>query len=103
MLIKKIIFSLLLYFFFILFQTSFLPNFSFLDHLNLILIGVIIWNLTESPKSNFGLFNALIGGFFLDIFSDKGFGFYIIILLLISFFIKFVVKKYVHFSFFFKN
>ncbi len=103
MLIKKIIFSLLLCSFFVLLQTSFLPNFSFLDHLNLILIGVIIWNLTESPKSNFGLFNSLMGGFFLDIFSDKKFGFHIIILLLISFFIKFVVKKYVHFPFSLKN
>ena len=94
--IKKILISVIAYFIFALLQTSFLVHFgAFGEHLNLILISVIIWNILESRKSLFGLSNAVIGGFFLDIFSSRIFGFYILILLVVAISIKFILKKYV--------
>ena len=96
----KFLISAIIYFIFALLQTSFLVHFGVLgEHLNLILISVIIWNLVETRKSLFGLLNAVIGGFFLDIFSNRIFGFYILILLTAAILIKFVLKKYVKIPF----
>jgi len=66
---------------------------------NIVLLLVFFLNLLEPRKEKTGLISALIGGFFLDIFSSYFFGFYILISLVIAFFIKLVVKKYVRLSF----
>lgn len=84
-----------------LFQTSFFIHFNIFNILpNLILISVILINLLERPQRSSGWWAAGSGGFFWDIFSTgflgiNFFGFYILISLGISLFIKFVFKKYV--------
>ncbi len=102
--IKKTLVSIILYYIFILLQTSFLVHFSIFGLvLNLILISVIIWNILEKSETLFGLSNAVIGGFFLDLFSSRMFGFHILILLALAIFIKFVLKKYVRIPIIKKN
>ncbi|PIS39688.1 MAG: hypothetical protein COT33_00700 [Candidatus Nealsonbacteria bacterium CG08_land_8_20_14_0_20_38_20] len=90
--VKKIITSLLFFYILALFQTSFLVHFS---ALNLILISIFFFNLFEKSEENFGLISALIGGFFLDIFSERAIGFYILILFLLSLFIKLILRRYI--------
>ncbi len=75
-----------------LFQTSFLIHFKVL---NFILLFIIFFNLFEKPEENFGLISALIGGFFLDIFSEKPIGFYVLILFGFSLLIKIILRKYI--------
>jgi len=75
-------------------QTSFLPRFfSFVP--NLILIAVVLANLFDGQASFFGFLASFFGGFFLDVFSVEFFGYYILICLLISIFVKFFLKKYI--------
>lgn len=62
---------------------------------NIILILVILINLFEKTENYLGIFSALPAGFFLDIYSLRPFGFYILILLTTSIFIKAIIKKYV--------
>jgi rod shape-determining protein MreD len=65
---------------------------------NLVLIVLILINLLEKPERKLGIAAAFLGGFYLDIFSlNLGlfFGFYTLISLLISFSIKYILKKYV--------
>ena len=79
-----------------LFQTSFLVYFDISGYvLNFILITVIFVSLLENPPKNLGISSAFIGGFFLDIFSENFLGFYVLILLGVSLFIKFILRKYV--------
>ena len=96
---KKILVLILFFYFLILVQTSFLVHFDvFLGKFREsvpILIAVVLINLFESEAKFLGIFSALIGGLFLDIFSENFFGFYIMTALGISLFIKFVLKKYV--------
>ncbi len=94
--IKRIVVLIILFYFLALLQTSFLVHFSILGLIpNLIFILVIFWNLFEKPEHFLGVFNALIGGFFLDVFSNRIIGFNILILLAIALFIKLVFKKHV--------
>ena len=100
MIIEKFLASLIIYYIFVLLQSSFLVHFSVLGiNLNLILISVVIWNIFESSKKSFGLINAIIGGVFLDIYSNQIFGFYILISLSLAVFVKFFLKKYVKIPF----
>ncbi len=93
---KKIIILVIFFYFLALLQTSFLVHFSVLGFIsNLIFILVIFWNLFEKSEHFLGVFNALIGGFFLDVFSDRIIGFNILILLAIALFIKLVLRKHV--------
>ena len=92
---KKIIILFFCFYFFALLQASFFPHFSLGHLLNLVLIVVVLINLFEARKEKSGLFSAFFGGFFLDIFSDNFIGFWILILLAISIFIKFVLRKHV--------
>jgi len=102
--IKKILISIIIFYFFVLLQTSFLVHFSIWGIIpNFILILVIFWNFFENSKKFLGLHNALIGGFFLDIFSNRIIGFYILILLAVAVFIKLVIKKHVRIPFIEKN
>jgi len=92
---KKIIILFFCFYFLTLLQASFFPHFSLGHLLNLVLIVVVLINLFEARKEKSGLFSAFFGGFFLDIFSENFIGFWILILLAISIFIKFVLRKHV--------
>ena len=73
---------------------SFLIHFfSFLP--NLVLISIIIINIFEDRKEQFGIILSFISGFLLDVFSDKFIGYYVLISILISLFIKLVFKNYI--------
>lgn len=96
----KVLFLTLFLYFLALVQTSFLVHFSIFNIVpNFIIIFIILWNLLESSKKTFGVFLAIIGGFFLDIFSSHSIGFNVLIMFLISLAVKFVVKKYVRIPF----
>jgi len=108
---KKILILVIVFYILVLFQISFLVHFNIFDGSflgwspNLILIAVILLNIFENPQKNSGYFTAFIGGFFLDIFSChflgiNFIGFWISILLAISFSIKFILRKYVRTSVF---
>jgi len=101
---KKILILIPFFYILTLFQTSFLIHFNvFLEGgfwgwtPNLILIAVILITVFEKPDphTNFGVGVAFIGGFFLDIFSENFIGFHILILVILAFFIKFILRKYV--------
>lgn len=97
---KKILISIIIFYFLALLQTSFLVHFSICGIVpNLILIVVILWNFFEKPKNYCGLYSAVIGGFFLDIFSNRFIGFYILILLALAIIIKLVLRKHVRIPF----
>lgn len=101
---KKIFISVILFYFLTLFQASFMAFFEFKGlALNLILITVIIINLFEEPSRRFGLYSALIGGFFLDIWSSHIFGLETLILFLIALFVKFFIKNNFYVPSFFKK
>jgi len=89
---KKIIGVALLFYFLTIFQYSFLVHF-FYCFPSLVLIMVVIINLVEEQKDNFGLASGLIGGFFLDIYSDKYIGYHVVILFLTAIFLKSVIKR----------
>lgn len=93
---KKILIIILFFYTISLFQTSFLIHFSTLRRLpNLILISVILMNFLEEPKEDSAIISAVIGGFFLDIFSERPIGFGILILLGATLLLKLILRKYV--------
>ncbi len=96
---KKAIFITFLFYILVLIQTSFLVHFSVLGIVpNFILIAVIFINLFERPERKLGIFSSFVGGIYLDIFSlnsSEFFGFYTLISLTLSLFIKFILRKYV--------
>ena len=97
---KKILISIIVFYFLVLIQTSFLVHFNILGIVpNLVLISVVLWNLFEKSKNYSGLYAALIGGFFLDIFSSRFIGFYVLILFTLAIFIKLIFKRYVRIPF----
>jgi len=96
---KKIFIFAIAFYFWVLFQTSFLSHFSPFWSQKLVYgftFGFFfILNFFEDSKSNFGLFSALIGGFLLDVFSSEPIGFHLLILMSVAILTKFVFKKYV--------
>ena len=98
--IKKLLLFIILFYFLALIQTSFLVHFSVWGLIpNLIFFSVIIWNIFERSKNNFGIYQAVAAGFFLDIFSSKIIGFNIIILIYLAIVIKLFLKSYVRIPF----
>jgi len=99
--IKKIIFLVLLFYFLVLIQTSFLVHLNWQGIVpNLVLIALIFINLFERPEKKIGIISGFFGGFYLDIFSISSygfFGFYTLISLSLSLFIKFILRKHVRF------
>lgn len=94
--LKKFFFIILLFYVLTLLQGSFFPYFGINGYvLNFVLILTILINLFENSEEKFGIFSALIGGFFLDIFSGNFIGFHILILVGLSLFIKFILRNYV--------
>jgi len=98
---KNILILIIVFYFLVLLQTSFMVYFSIPEGitLNLVVILAILINFFEKGQKNLGILSALIGGFFLDIFSSKFFGFWILILLLISLFLKLIFRKHVRIPF----
>lgn len=95
MTVVKIIISIIIFYFLALFQSSFLVHFNIFSWTpNIILIIVVTLGIIESSKKYFAIWVALIGGFFLDIFSVRFFGFNILMLVLICLFFKFIFKYY---------
>lgn len=98
--IKRILIIILFFYILVLIQTSFLAHFMIAGMIpNLILIVLIFLNLFEDPRENTGIISAIIAGFFLDIFSQRFFGFYILILFILSIFLKFILRKHVRIPF----
>ena len=96
----KHILSVAVIYFLVLFQNSFLAHFSFLGiTVNIVFIGLVIWNIFEDAKNRFGIYLAVIGGFFLDIFSPSFIGWNILILVLIALILKIIFSKYVRLPF----
>lgn len=94
--ISSVVALAIIFFILTLVQTSILVHFMIFGIvLNISLISVVLMNIFENPKSNLGLYAAVISGFFLDIFSMRPFGFWILILFLVALFIKLIFRKYV--------
>lgn len=94
--IKKILSLVLLFYFLSLLQTSFLVHFSVRGRvLNLVLISLIILNFIRYFNNEVLATISFIAGLFLDIFSNHFIGFWAAILLGITFFIRFILKRYV--------
>lgn len=94
--LKKALVLILFVYFLILLQTSFCVHFQFFGFVpDVILIFIVIANIFENPKNNYGILAGFIGGIFLDIFSSSPIGFHILIFTTLSFLIKTVLRKYV--------
>ena len=78
----KLLFIIILFYFLVLLQATFLVHFNIFGiTFNLVLVLTIIWNIFEESKNPFGVFLAGINGLFLDIFSSGLIGFNILILI----------------------
>ena len=96
----KVILLVLIFYILALAQASFLVHFQIFGMvLNVSLILVVLINIFESPQKYLGLHGSLISGFFLDIFSTRPFGFWILIFFLVAIFIKLIFRKYVRIPF----
>lgn len=81
-------------------QTSFVPHFKIFESgwfewINFIDLAVVVIALFEHRRNGFGWLAAILGGIFLDLYSGRFFGFWILALLALVALIKFAVKKYV--------
>ena len=92
---KRVFLVIILFYGLAIFETSFLGHFHVFGGLpNLVLIGVIMLNLFEKPEEKSGVWAAVIGGFFWDVFSANFIGFHLLILLAVSLIIKYVLKRF---------
>ncbi|MEA3292990.1 MAG: rod shape-determining protein MreD [Patescibacteria group bacterium] len=93
---KNIFIFIILFYFLILFQTSFLVHFNINGWTpNLILIILILTLFLEKPTNKNAIYVAIICGFFWDIFSETFIGFHILIGLFLVILIKIILKKYI--------
>ena len=97
---KTAIIYVIAIFFLVLLQTSFFARFGIFDGrwpqtANLVIVLLVVASLFEKQKSNLGLSTAVAGGVFLDVYSERFFGFWILVLLAVYFAIRYVVKRYV--------
>lgn len=96
---RKIILCIIFFYVLILIQTSFLVYFKVFGLVpDLVLIAVVLITLFFSPDQWWGLSSALIGGFYLDVFSSSVigfFGFYTLILVIFSLLARIILQKYV--------
>lgn len=98
--IFKILLSAIIFYFLVLFQSSFLVHFAVWGITpNLILLLVVFWNIFEDSKKKLGIYVALAAGFLLDVFSNRIIGFNIFILGTSAVFLKIIFYKYVRFPF----
>jgi rod shape-determining protein MreD len=90
--LKNALISILLCYFLVMLQTSFLVHFW---TVNLIILAVVFVNIFEKQEKNLGLALAFAGGFLLDVFSSHFIGLYLSILLAAALFLKFILPKYI--------
>jgi len=82
-------------------QAGFAARFDFvyrywwLGYVNLIALSTVAAALFEKRRNNLSWAMALWGGFFLDMFSSRFFGFWMIIMAAAVFLIKNIIKRYV--------
>jgi hypothetical protein len=85
--------------FLVIIQVSFAPYLAlpvkWLSWLNLVDLAVAVVVLFEKRRHNMGWAAAFWGGIFLDLYSTRFFGFWIMVLLAMVAFVKLVLKKYV--------
>ena len=86
-----IIFSGIFFFLIVLFQESFI---SLYINFNFAILLLIIINLIEDPKRNFGLISAFFVGIFMDLNSAYFFGLYTISFVVIAMLIKTILFKF---------
>jgi len=101
--VKRTVFLFIFLFFLILIQTSFLAHFAFKGATINIFLFTLILICLFSREYYFAITSALIGGFYLDIFSlgkTGFFGFYTLVIVSLAFFIRLVIRKYVQFPIF---
>lgn len=92
----KPFFVIIIFYFLAILQTSFFSHFGVLGGIfNPIFIIVILVNFIEKSEGFFGIFLAIIGGLFLDVFSAGFIGRNVLILLGLSLIIKFTLRRYV--------
>jgi len=83
-----------------IFQDSFLILFV---NFNIIILLVFLINILDSPKNYFGIWCAFFAGLFLDLSSVYFFGFWMLVLVIGSFIIKWFLNNFFkisHVSFF---
>ena len=97
--VKKTVFLILLFYILVLLQSSFLVHFSFRGIVpNFVLILAVLINILEDKSKKTGIVAGFLAGLFLDVFSAGPiffFGFYTLISLAFSLFIKLVLKTHV--------
>jgi hypothetical protein len=80
-------------------QASFAPHLllpvKWLSWVNLVDLAAAAVALFEKRENNLGWVAAFWGGIFLDMYSSMFFGFWILALLAMVTFIKFILRKYV--------
>ena len=104
---KKTLFLIIFFYILILLESSFLLHFTTFNFIpNLILITVILISFFDKSQGILGIYSAILGGFFLDVFGSgffgisfgsNFFGFSILFLLIVSIFIELIFKRYVQF------
>lgn len=93
---KNILLIILLFGVLILLQTSFLVHFAIRGVVpNFILAAIILINFFEDPGKKLGILAAFLGGLFLDAFSQNFFGFYFLISMASSLFLKYLFRKHI--------
>jgi hypothetical protein len=97
---RKIIFFFFFFYFLVLVQTGFSVHLNIPGVIaNFVLLAVVLINIFSSSGQN-RMLSALLGGFFLDVFSlgNAGFfGFYTLILACFSVILRVISEKYVRF------
>ena len=94
--ISKLLLTIICFYFLILFQTSFLAHFdifNIITHIGLVIVLILFFCRKEADMSSIVL--AICAGLFLDIFSDKFIGFYVLILCVSIILINLILQKYV--------
>jgi rod shape-determining protein MreD len=80
----------------VLLQSSFLVPLNILGRIpNFAVLAVILINFLEKPAQKLGIISGFFGGFFIDIFSQSFLGFYTLVLLAVSFFIKYILRSHI--------
>ncbi|MFH1894782.1 MAG: rod shape-determining protein MreD [Patescibacteria group bacterium] len=93
---RKALLLILSFYILVLLQTSFLVHFNIFGIIpNFIIIAVVLINFFENPEKKLGIIAGFFGGIFLDIFSGNFLGFYTLILLAASLFLKYAFRRYI--------
>lgn len=90
--IIKTVFLLIGMYYLFIFESSYLPFFTFFSFLALLVLAI---NLLEEPQGRLGLITAFFFGLLLDIYSIHFIGLMALSFLLSSLLLKFILFKYV--------